>query len=132
VTAPHQPRIVQLAAILFEDDATEVASMSVIIKPEGFQIPDEAAGFHGITTEHADKVGVPIKIALNLFIQMQRSAATVAAHNLDFDAAMIASETFRAWGKPFEWPIEKSYCTMRAMIPICKLPGITATSNSRS
>lgn len=58
--AAHQPRIVQLAALLLTENGEELASLSLIIKPIGFQIPEEASKIHGITTENAMKNGVKV------------------------------------------------------------------------
>jgi len=49
-----QPHLVQLAAILVEPDSREIKQeIDVIIKPDGWIIPDEVAEIHGITTERA-------------------------------------------------------------------------------
>lgn len=55
--APHQPRLVQFAALLCDDAGEEVSSVSIIIKPNGFTIPEEASKIHGITTEIANARG---------------------------------------------------------------------------
>lgn len=52
-TGLKSPHIVQLAALLTEEDGRECARLNVIIQPEGWTIPDEAAAVHGITTDIA-------------------------------------------------------------------------------
>lgn len=118
-----QPRIVQLAAILIDDTESEVMSMNVIIRPDGWTIPDEAASIHGITTDFAERVGVPLKTALNMFGRMKRAAVGYVAHNIDFDQFVVLSNSEREFGQPFSIPTVDCFCTMKAMTEICQIPG---------
>lgn len=62
--APQQPHIIQLAAILVNPETRKtISSMDVIIRPNGWTIPDDIAKIHGITTEHAMDVGIPESLA---------------------------------------------------------------------
>ena len=85
VDPPSQPHIVQLAAILVDDDGIERASLNTIIKPEGWTIPEGAAAVHGISTELAAAVGIEIRAALGVFLRLRRIATTAVAHNIKFD-----------------------------------------------
>ena len=49
--APHQPRLVQLAAILTTDDCEEVSTINLLVRPDGWTIGPEAEAVHGISTE---------------------------------------------------------------------------------
>ncbi len=97
--------------------------MNVIIQPDGWEIPNEAAEIHGITTAIADDCGVPIASALSLLAMMCAKASEVVAHNLDFDYLLIRSEHARI-NKPCRMESVARFCTMRAATPICKLPGM--------
>ncbi len=119
---PRQPRIVQLAALLFEDSGTEIDSMNVIVAPKGWIIPDEAAAIHGITTERATKEGIGIAVALERFAGMMAKADCVVAHNVDFDALILSSEFIRDGGR-FEL-LPSRFCTMKSTTHLCKLPGM--------
>ena len=124
--SPLQPRIVQLAALLMDNDGREVDSMNVIITPQGqWAIPDEAAAIHGITTERAEVEGIPIKEALQRFAHLKAAADTVVAHNMDFDRFLLLSEIHRCWGAWIEsaLPMAKGFCTMRWTMDMLKLPG---------
>ncbi|KAG1311504.1 hypothetical protein G6F63_016316 [Rhizopus arrhizus] len=57
-----------------------VASLDVIVRPDGWIIPDEGAAMHGITTEHAAAVGVPESLALSLFLELWGGRKRIA-HN---------------------------------------------------
>jgi DNA polymerase-3 subunit epsilon len=120
--APHQPRLVQLAAILVDDAAKEIASLNLIISPDGFEIPKEASDIHGITTERAQAVGVPLQYAVWLFGSLFKTAQTIVAHNISFDLLVMQGECCRV---PVDLPMrsKERFCTMQAMTPVCKLPG---------
>lgn len=121
--AKHQPHIVQLGAVLTEDDGTERASIDLIIKPDGWTIPEEAAAIHGITTEIAERCGVPLLHAASVFSRLLAQADTLVAHNIEFDVKMMRASFFRL-GKPFSDDGKTFYCTMKAATDICRLPGL--------
>jgi DNA polymerase III epsilon subunit-like protein len=107
--------------MLVEDDH-ELASLNVIIKPEGFLIPDDASRIHGITTEKAHETGVPIAPVLRTFYSLIQSASWIVGHNVSFDIFCAQVEfTKRNYANPF---LEKpTFCTMKSSTDICKLPG---------
>lgn len=121
--AQGQPRVVSLAALLMEDQATEVACLNVVLTPDGFLIPAEAAAIHGITTAQASKCGVPRKFALELFASLASLADEFVAHNIAFDHFLMRGEFSRA-----NMPLgiidpDRLFCTMLASAPILQLPG---------
>lgn len=118
---PSQPHIVQLAALLTEDDGTEISSIDVIVKPTGYTIPDGAAKVHGITTTRALAVGVPLILAVGLFLNLRHSADVVVAHNENFDNLVLDAAIHRL-GRPVSKPWPTRYCTMNAALPILNLP----------
>lgn len=121
----HQPHLVQLAMVLLDDDLTEQASASLIIKPDGWSIPDDVAKIHGITTEFAAKVGVPEKVATALYMHLvYGTGAQVVAHNVSFDLRIMRIAMLRA-GRTKEWldgQKVESFCTLTAATPIVNLP----------
>lgn len=118
--APHQPRLVQLAAILAADDGAELASVDVMIRPHGFDIPIEATAIHGITTADAVTYGVPLFHALSLFSSLARVASDYVCHNYEFDSLVMRGECERL---VVEYPVRTGNCTMRLMTDVCQLPG---------
>lgn len=125
--AEHQPHIVQLAMLLLEDDGTEAACIDLIVKPEGWTIPDEVAAIHGITQEKALRVGISEKTAARLYANMLYGLGdhvTAVAHNAPFDLRIMRIAMLRA-GFTKEWLDERdvtSFCTMRAATPIVNMP----------
>lgn len=119
----HQPHIVQLAALLADECGVERAAINLLITPEGWTIPKEAADVHGITTEMATAYGVPIRSAMHIFAKLVKQARIVIAHNIDFDRTLIGYEAERL-SVPF--PVfagKEMFCTMQATTDICQLPG---------
>lgn len=117
---PSQPHIVQLAALLTEDDGREVMSMSLIVNP-GVPIPPQASNVHGITDAIAAERGVSPSVAINLFAHLCALADLAVAHNVKFDKLVIEAAASRRYGKLFtmETPL---FCTMEAASPIVNLP----------
>lgn len=122
---PGQPHIVQLAAALVDLDSREtVASLDLVVRPDGWIIPDEVTEVHGITTEYAMTVGVPETLALSLFLEMWAGRKRIA-HNESFDARIIRIAQHRAGELEHDlerWKAGTAECTARLATPILKLP----------
>lgn len=122
VSATHQPHVVQLAAILTEDDGTERASISIIVNP-GVAIPEGASKVHGITDEVAAKYGVKPRVALTALRGLAMTADLVVAHNIEFDTFLVEVATDReGWPPHVILGMVRRFCTMEATTPILKLP----------
>lgn len=121
---PLQPHLVQLAALLVSRESGIVTqSMNVIIKPEGWEIPNEVAAIHGITTEHAQQVGVSEAVALKLFLDLW-SGRTRIGHVQSFDARIIRIATKRYCEEAVinAWKAGPAECTAEMAKPIMQMP----------
>ena len=111
-----QPHLVQLGAVLVDADTKKtIASLDVIIKPEGWVIPDEVAAIHGITTEMAMDVGIPEKLALEMFLALRGNSERVA-FNKTFDQRIIriAAKRYLDQEAQDKWAVkEDHHCSMR-------------------
>jgi len=116
------PHIVQIAWIETDDEGNELSSGSRIIKPEGFVIPEEATAVHGITQEYALSVGEPRKKVMRKFKQLLSRNYLNVAHNLWFDANVIAAEFRRCHMDDDNFLYSAGYCTMEGTTDLCKLP----------
>ncbi len=123
--AAHQPHLVQLAMLLLDDDLKERASLSLIIRPDGWEIPPEVSEIHGITTEMATAYGVPEGMATKVFASMlYGTGAQAVGHNVDFDMRIMRTAMLRA-GYTREGLAARpvaTFCTMKAATPIVNLP----------
>jgi DNA polymerase III subunit epsilon len=125
---PNQPHIVQLGAILMDDKGAVRGEINLIIKPNGWTIPDEVAEIHGITKDIADQFGVEQWLALRAFDQLAKRAKVYVAHNFQFDFLMVRAachleEADFDFKTNLDYIGKSSFCTMQATTPICQLPG---------
>ena len=119
-TDPRQPRIVQLAAVLTDDALVERCSVSLLVNPF-IPIPAEVTEIHGISDEDVKNYGVSNLAAMTVLVSMMKRARLVVAHNLDFDILVARSGMWRAYCT--DLPVVEQFCTMKAMVTHCKLPG---------
>ena len=113
-------KIVQIAATLSDEHGQTRKSINLIIRPDGYTIPEESSNVHGITTEVAEKFGVPASFALTVFFELYKMADIVVGHNVRFDFDKLANysndpTTAFKDDKP-------KYDTMEAYRDICKIP----------
>jgi DNA polymerase-3 subunit epsilon len=126
---PRQPHIVQLGAALVDlDTFDQIASLDLIVKPDGWTIPDDVAAIHGITTERAMDVGVPAKVVFDLMLELWARASVRIGHNEGFDARMVRIALMRHRDNDPDaeinvaWKAGKAECTQVLATPILKLP----------
>ena len=116
------PRLVQIAWEVYENDGTQVDQAEYIITPNGFDIPDEVANIHGITTQRAFDEGISLDTVLVLLANDLERADLVVSHNIAYDEKILGAEFWREWKKN---PLEqnKTACTMVASVDYCAIPG---------
>lgn len=121
---PRQPHLVQLAAVLVDLDTRErLQTLDVIIRPNGWEIPDEVAAIHGITTERAMDVGVLERTAVELFYDLWGGRPLIA-HNESFDRRIIriGLKRYLSDGEADMWKDAVSECTAKLSASILNLP----------
>lgn len=124
--SPTQPHLVQLAAILADEETRkEICSIDLIIRPDGWEVTPETTEVHGITTEYATAHGVAEKTALHLLMDLHQAADKRVAHNRTFDQRIIRiglkrygfdDETLDNWAST-----ENFDCTMLLTKPLMML-----------
>lgn len=123
---PRQPHIVQLAACLVDMETRQtIASMDVIVRPDGWVIPDDVAQIHGITTTRALDVGVPEETAVAMFMHLYGGGRLRIGHNEAFDARILRIALIRhAHDASVDehWKAGKAACTQALSTPILRLP----------
>jgi len=92
----------------------------MIIRPDGYRIPENATSVHGITTEMALSEGLPLEVAISEFSGSLEKCHVLVGHNLPFDLGVVAAECVRLDLKvPFSDICQ--VCTMRASVRVCKI-----------
>lgn len=125
-----QPHLVQLAGKLVNIDSREVLEqMDVIVRPEGWIIPQETIDIHGITMDRADSEGIPEKDAIYQFLTIGQGITRVS-HNVNFDNRIIRIGTKRYCDEDTinDWKNGDYECTGMLAKPIMglgKMPKLT-------
>lgn len=121
---PGQPHIVQLGACMVDLDTWKtLATIDVVVRPEGWTIPDEVAAIHGITTELAGDIGVPESLAVEMLLDLMGSRLRIA-HNEQFDARIVRIACMRHFepSQADQWKAGAAECTAELSTPILKIP----------
>ena len=116
------PRLVQLAWLMADKNGNVLKKKSVIIKPDGYTIPQDATAVHGISTERAQREGQPLDAVLEEFMDDVHLAANVVGHNIDFDMHIVGAELYRLdkdYGLLMDNPCT---CTMKSSTDFCAIP----------
>ena len=129
---PSQPHIVDICALLYTPDGVLVDSFEAMIRPDGWEIPNEVAVIHGITNEIALEQGIDEGLALEGFMDIWRRAGLRVAHNVSFDDRILRIGLKRFFSDEVadEFKAGAKYCTATNSKPICQLPPTEAMKAS--
>ena len=117
------PRCVQIAWQLHDVSGSLIRRQDFLIQPDGFDIPFDSEKIHGISTELAQKDGVPIAEVLEAFGQDLSQARFVVGQNIGFDLNIVGSEYFRlGQNNMFEAHEVLDTCT-EVTAQLCQIPG---------
>ena len=116
------PRVVQVAWQLHDYKGELIEVENFIIKPDGFTIPFNAEKIHGISTERAEKIGVPLAFVMDEFKKALEETDFAVGHNIEFDMKVMGAEYARA-DRDDGLMKKKTLDTMRSSTNFCQLPG---------
>ena len=116
------PRMISIAWVMYDDNRNLFESVEWLIKPEGFTIPEAVSAIHHITTEIAERNGIPLREALERFSFALSQASVVVGHNLSYDVKIVGAEMLRC-GIENRLQSKRMICTMKASTDYCKIPG---------
>lgn len=130
---PSQPHITQLAAELCVEETGEIlAAMDMLIRPDGWEIPEELQALTGITMERAMRDGQPGADVLQEFIRMWLNSDLRCAHNESFDMRLVRIAIMRDPHYSMEsvstssfadyWKTAPAFCTQGNSTKIINLP----------
>ncbi|HTA61725.1 MAG TPA: DNA polymerase III subunit alpha [Bacteroidia bacterium] len=89
------PRVVQIAWQLHDVKGNLISANSIIVKPNGFTIPFNAAQVHGISTERALAEGHDLQGVMNEFVEAVKQTKYLCGHNIEFDLSIVGAEFIR-------------------------------------
>jgi DNA polymerase-3 subunit epsilon len=116
------PRVVQIAWALYDRDDRHLESLTHLIRPDGFAIPDEAHRVHGINTARAMAEGKKLATVLNDLSEATGRSQVIVAHNIRFDESVISAEYLRLNAKP-PFAGKRRICTMAGATDFCRIQG---------
>ncbi len=116
------PRLVQIAWRHCDNSGNILSEPNYIVKPQGFNIPEDAVKVHGISTETAINEGIDLEVVLNEFSKAMERSNFLVAHNMKFDEKIVGAEFLRADFDNRLTDIPK-ICTMEMSTDHCRLPG---------
>lgn len=131
------PRLVQLAFALHEFElpginerrqlGKVIHSNCSVVRPDGFEIPEEATKIHGIKTSMAKIVGIDLTAILAEFTAMVNMADFIIGHNISYDRNIVGAE-FHRMGMPDVLHGAPRICTMMKGTQFCQIWNAKGTS----
>lgn len=95
---PAYPRMVEAAAVMFDDDGSVVSSFHSYVRPSDWSISRGAQKVHGISEIRAGKVGIDeVLVAVNL-VHLSACCEAMVSYST-FDRDVVASALIRS-GRP--------------------------------
>jgi len=114
-------KLVQLGAILFDSNHNEIATLKTMVIPLA-PIQPKAQETHGISMEMAQEFGVSNENALEIFCDFLDIADVAVAHNMSFDALVMAHAAFNAKMDGNIFSGTELRCTKEATTSILRIP----------
>lgn len=115
------PRLVELAYIVADENGEIIKEANCIIKPVGFEIPQEATDIHGISQAQALEVGRDLHTVLTEFDADVVVADLIVGHNIRYDRQIIGAEFHRAKMDDV-LHFKPRICTMQTSTKYCNIP----------
>jgi DNA polymerase III epsilon subunit-like protein len=118
--AEGQPRLASLSMIIVDEECNE-ETKTFLVKPDGWEIGEEASAVNGLTMDRLNSEGVPIAEVLEAYTKVIDEGCVMVAFNAQFDLKMMRGELRRAEiDDRFE--ATKNICVMRACTDIVQVP----------
>ncbi len=114
---PTQARILEIGAILTDDQGKIVATLDSLVKCGDIVLHEKLKGVHDITVEECNENGLDNVRFIKLVDSMYHSCNTIVGHNIEFDLKMLSLYyPYLNAGCPI------LFCTMKSTTDICKIP----------
>src|SRR5690606_7243060 len=110
---PRQPRLAHFNAVLLSEDLEREVEIDMFVKPDGWEMPDEAGSVNGLTTQFLEENGLPVSRVLDAYEQIVEQGYILVAFNAQYDCKMMRGELRRA-GRPDLFDVTPNICVMRA------------------
>jgi len=117
------PRCIQIAWQLHDKNGVLLEHEDYLVQPEGFNIPYDAEKIHGISTELAEKNGIPLTEVIEKFQKVLAKTNFIVGQNLGFDNNIMGAEFHRLGieNSLLNFPVLDTCTEITAQL--CQLPG---------
>ena len=117
------PRCIQIAWQLHDKNGVLLEHEDYLVQPEGFNIPYDAEKIHGISTELAEKKGIPLTEVIEKFQKALAKTNFIVGQNLGFDNNIMGAEFHRLGieNPLLNFPVLDTCTEITAQL--CQLPG---------
>lgn len=88
----EKPRLVQLGYRGYDKNKKLITEANLIIKPNGFEIPESSFDIHGISTKDALLNGMELKDVLNQLQDILNKSDLIIGHNIAYDIKVLHDE----------------------------------------
>ena len=117
------PRCIQIAWQLHDEMGNVIEHQDYLVQPDGFTIPFDAEKIHGISTELAQKEGVPLAKVAEKFAKALSKTKFVVGQNVGFDLNIMGAEFHRLeMHNPLPQLPVLDTCT-ETTAQLCQIPG---------
>ena len=117
------PRCIQIAWQLHDAMGNVIEHQDYLVQPEGFTIPFDAEKIHGISTELAQKEGIPLAEVAEKFAETLSKTKFVVGQNVGFDLNIMGAEFHRLqMHNPLPQLPVLDTCT-ETTAQLCQIPG---------
>ncbi|MDX1462245.1 MAG: DNA polymerase III subunit alpha, partial [Marinirhabdus sp.] len=117
------PRCIQIAWQLHDAMGNVIEHEDYLIQPDGFNIPFDAEKIHGISTELAQKDGIPLSEMMAKFTAVLEKTKFIVGQNVGFDLNIMGAEFLRLNQENLlpNFPVLDT-CT-ETTAQLCQIPG---------
>ena len=119
--ADGQPRLASLTMIRASEDLTELDVTEFLVKPDGWELGEEAAAVNGLSMAKLDADGLPVAEVLAAYAGAIDDGLIVVAFNAQYDTKVMRGEMRRA-GIDDRFERTPNICVMRALVDVCQIP----------
>ena len=126
------PYLVQVALIIEDDNYGILAKRNIILKPNGYSIPESSARIHGISNAQAVKEGEDRKQVICFLDTVLYNSDIIIGHNVSFDLNVVKAEIIRVKGIENTLFVKKKHNiidTMNLGVNVCKIPNLSFYSS---
>lgn len=119
---PCQPRMIQIAGLLIDDERQEIDSMVSMVRPAGWRMDDELAEKlgNGLTHQRLLDEGKPVLDVMRRFNELHDQADLLVAYNARFDLKIIRGER-RRLGLADQFGAIPYFCPQATCTKLCAM-----------